>query len=78
MTKLHLDSSPYRPSFNHYHYSIVSVWCSHHHDDFLETNLTRKHFNPHARVIRTRHWVESNVSCLHVMTQGVVYNGVQI
>ena len=45
---------------------------------FLKQFSTRKNFNPHAREVITRNRVESNVSCFHVTTQGVVHNGVQI
>ena len=79
MAELHLDFSTNRPSI--YDQSIIIVLRLRFDDHtrmVLKRLSTRKDFNLHAREVITRHGVESNVSCFHVMTQGVMHNGVQI
>lgn len=40
--------------------------------------LLRKHFDPHARVLRKGNRKEANVSCLDWTIQCVLYNGIQV
>lgn len=40
--------------------------------------LLRKHFDPHARVLRKGDRKEANVSCLDWTIQCVLYNGIQV